>query len=196
MNEKKELTQLSNRELWKLFPILLSAYNDKWPSWYEEERQVMIEELGFSKVLAIHHIGSTAVPGLLAKPTIDILLELADDVDLVEFKEHMKQMNYLFASQKGKPKPHMMFMKGYTLEGFEDKVFHVHVRYAGDWDELYFRDYLREHEDVRWEYAKLKQRHKATYEYDRDGYTNAKTEFVERATQLARAQYKSHHMKR
>jgi GrpB-like predicted nucleotidyltransferase (UPF0157 family) len=77
-------------------------------------------------------------------------------------------------------------MKGYSVHGFADKVFHLRVRYKGDWDELYFRDYLRTRKDIAEKYAQLKLSLISQFEHDRDGYTKAKAEFVKRYTQLAR----------
>jgi len=82
-----------------------------------------------------------------------------------------------------------MFMKGYTPYGFEDHVFHIHVRYSGDWDELYFRDYLLEHPGVAEEYGILKLKLKDKFEHDRDAYTDAKTEFISEVTRLARKEF-------
>lgn len=83
----------------------------------------------------------------------------------------------------------MTFMKGYTLQGFAEKVFHLHVRYVGDWDELYFRDYLRFHPDISQQYGILKVELQQRFEHDRDGYTHAKTDFIKRYTQLARNEF-------
>lgn len=80
----------------------------------------------------------------------------------------------------------MMFMKGYTEKGFSEKVFHLHVRYLGDWDELYFRDYLRSHTDISQAYGDLKIALKDKYEHNRDGYTEAKTEFIRKYTTIAK----------
>lgn len=65
----------------------------------------------------------------------------------------------------------MMFLKGYSNQGFKDQVFHVHVRYNGDWDELHFRDYLLVHPEIAEEYGKLKTELQQKYKYDRDIYT-------------------------
>ena len=83
----------------------------------------------------------------------------------------------------------MSFNKGYAENGFAEKVFHLHVRYAGDNDELYFRDYLLEHPDVAEEYEKMKLKLWKKYEHDRDGYTNAKRKFVKKYTDEARVLY-------
>jgi GrpB-like predicted nucleotidyltransferase (UPF0157 family) len=79
-----------------------------------------------------------------------------------------------------------MFMKGYTAHGFEGQAFHIHVRYRGDWDELYFRDYLISHPEIADEYGKLKSALQKRYEHDRDGYTKAKTDFIKRITKVSR----------
>ena len=70
-------------------------------------------------------------------------------------------------------------------------MFHLHLRYAGNNNELYFRDYLIEHPDTAREYEKLKLKLWKKYEYNRDGYTNAKTEFVKQYTAKARALYEN-----
>ena len=75
----------------------------------------------------------------------------------------------------------------YTSQGFKGQVFHVHVRYSGDWDELYLRDYLLAHPEIADEYGQLKLELMKKYEHDRDGYTYAKTDFIKRITKLARA---------
>ena len=76
--------------------------------------------------------------------------------------------------------------KGYTENGFAAKVYHVHLRYAGDHDELYFRDYLMDHANITREYEKLKLSLWKKYEYDRDQYAEAKTEFVVKYTEQAK----------
>jgi GrpB-like predicted nucleotidyltransferase (UPF0157 family) len=98
----------------------------------------------------------------------------------------LEEQGYFFEKQPQKPAPHMMFMKGYTVQGFAEKVYHLHVRYKGDWDELYFRDYLRANKDIAEKYAQLKLRLISQYEHDRDGYTKAKAEFVKKCTGMAR----------
>ena len=78
-----------------------------------------------------------------------------------------------------------MFVKGYTKEGFKGQVFHVHLRYEGEWDEMLFRDYLREHSEAAVEYEKLKVALAQTFRHDRDGYTEAKSEFIQTVVMIA-----------
>lgn len=70
-----------------------------------------------------------------------------------------------------------------------EKVYHLHVRYKDDWNELYFRDYLMDHPEVAKEYENLKLKLWKKYEHNRDGYTEAKSEFILKYTKKAREQY-------
>lgn len=90
---------------------------------------------------------------------------------------------------KEEPGLNYVFNKGYSKSGFEEKVFHLHVRYLEDWDELYFRDYLKENEDVRDQYANLKLSLIEKYKNNRDGYTEAKTDFIREMTKEARKSF-------
>lgn len=185
----KQLSDMTNAELWALFPIILAEHDPAWEQCYLSESAAVIKAAGPESIARISHIGSTAVNGLLAKPTIDILLEITDDCDTEQLKQRLISVGWIFTAQPDNPAPHMMFLKGYTPQGFAGQAFHLHARYSGGWNELYFRDYLKEHKDVADEYAKLKTKLRKQYEYDRDGYTNAKTEFIEEYTALAREEY-------
>ena len=155
---KKKLEEMTNKELWQLFPIVLVEHDPSWKQEYENEKALLECIIGIENIARISHVGSTAVAGLLAKPTIDILLELKPDVDIAGFVTDMKDKGYIYLPKPGNASLHMTFLKGYTSEGYRGQVFHVHVRYTGDWDELYFRDYLLEHPDVAAEYGRLKHR--------------------------------------
>jgi GrpB-like predicted nucleotidyltransferase (UPF0157 family) len=85
----------------------------------------------------------------------------------------------------------MMFMKGYTEHGFDGQVYHLHVRYYGDWNELYFRDYLMLHEETAREYAVLKHELSAKLEHDREAYAGGKTEFIRRINDKGRKEFGS-----
>lgn len=184
----KSLNEMSNEELWRIFPIILSEHIPKWKENYLTEKMMIVQAVGIQYIVRINHYGSTSVPNLIAKPTIDILLEIKDDADIEKLVSSMQSVGYIYSEQPNNPAPHMMFMKGYTPQGFKGQVFHVHVRYSGDWDELYFRDYLLVHPEIADEYGKLKMELQKKYEHDRDGYTHAKTDFIKRITKLARAE--------
>lgn len=188
--EMKKLSEMTNEELWQLFPIILKEYNEEYKNWYSEEKQNIIYAVGIDNIVRINHIGSTSVDGLIAKPTIDILLEIKVDTDLEQLKASLINTGYIFSSQPDRPKPSMMFLKGYSEQGFLKKVFHLHIRYPGDCDELYFRDYLKEFDDVARQYEKLKLELAKKYKHNRDAYTHAKTEFIKKYTQAAKDRYK------
>lgn len=181
---------MTNAELWELFPIILRVHDPKWEERYRGEKGRLINAAGESNIVRINHIGSTAVPHLTAKPTIDILIEIAHSCDTEKLKEDLVSIGYIYTAQPDNPLRHMMFLKGYTPQGFKGQAFHVHIRYPGDWGELYFRDYLKEHKDIAAEYGMLKAELIKQYEHDRDGYTEAKTEFINRYTDKAREEYK------
>lgn len=177
---------LSYGDLMQLFPVILSEYDPAWPARFTDEKARIQRILGSRVVRRISHIGSTAAPGLVAKPTIDILLEVREDTDNDTLVRYFERMGYGYIPQPQKPPPGMFFMKGYTPDGFSGQVFHVHVRYPGDWNEPYFRDYLNRHPDTAWQYAALKRRLKKEFEFDRDTYTDRKGEFVRSVVKLAR----------
>nr|WP_246579288.1 GrpB family protein [Alkaliphilus flagellatus] len=180
---------MSLEELWKLFPVILKEHNPIWKDWYLQEKKLLMSAIGSQNIERINHIGSTAVNALIAKPTIDILLEITEDSDLKFLVSVIEENGYIFEKQPQKPAPHMMFVKGYKENGFAEKVFHLNVRYLGDWDELYFRDYLRLYADIAQEYGELKISLKGKYEHDRDGYTEAKTEFISKYTTIAKIEF-------
>jgi GrpB-like predicted nucleotidyltransferase (UPF0157 family) len=186
----KNLNEMSDQELWALFPIILTEYRPEWKQNYAKEKAILVQSIGIENIVRITHYGSTAVPGLIAKPTIDILVEIINDCDLQRLISGMQFCGYIYNEQTENPAPHMMFLKGYTPQGFKGQVFHVHIRFGGDWDELYFRDYLLGHPEIADQYGKLKQELQKRYEHDRDAYTNAKTDFIRRITALARAEIK------
>lgn len=185
---KKSLSEMSLEELWKLFPIILKEHNIDYARWYEEEKENLRQIIGTASIRRISHIGSTAVKELLAKPTIDILLEINEDMDVDIIKESLSQNGWICMSEGVMSEFGLVFNKGYTEAGFADKVFHLHIRYSGDHDELYFRDYLATHPDIASEYAHLKRSLSEKYEYNRDAYTKAKTEFVKKYTAKARTE--------
>lgn len=184
----KFLSEMSVEELGKLFPIILSEPDPDWPKIYLDEETQIIRILGLEKIQRIEHIGSTAIPNLKAKPIIDILLEISESTDNDIIIEKLENIGYQFIRKPENPAPHMMFVKGYTLKGFQGQAFHVHVRYFGDWDEPCFRDYLRSNPAAAIEYEKLKLDLAQKYRNNRDIYTDKKSEFIKSVMQKARHQ--------
>lgn len=171
--------------LGRLFPIILREHDAEWKMRYDEEAAFLQSLLGDS-IIRISHIGSTAVAGLLTKPTIDILLEVEPELDIDTLTRTMTGLGYI---ENHAQCDIITYIKGYTPRGFEGQAYHIHLRHSDDWDELYFRDYLNAHPNIASEYASLKQTLQQQYTHDRDGYTNAKGDFVSKHTALARAQF-------
>ncbi len=177
---------MSRAELGRLFPVSISESDPEWPVLFEAEKAVLADSLGAEIAGRIEHVGSTAVPGLVAKPVIDVLLEIAQDADLSLLRERMGALGYEVNERPENPPPCLMFVKGYTPEGYRGQAYHVHVRYPGDWDEIVFRDFLRSHPKDARSYAELKLALAELHRNDREAYTEAKTDFVRDAVRRAR----------
>ena len=161
----KNLSEMSLEELWQLFPIILTAHQDCWKEWYLEEEALL--KAVFSQQTRINHIGSTAVSSIWAKPIIDILVEVPKGSSLLYYKDLLVRNDYICMAENEKGRS---FNKGYTEKGFAERVFHLHLRYAGDNNELYFRDFLNDFPDVAQEYEKLKLSLWKEFEHNRDAY--------------------------
>ena len=191
MNE--DLNKFTTEELGKLFPITIEEYNPEWRNLFEQEKINIIRILGKEISLRIEHFGSTAIPNILAKPTIDILVEIPTSLAISnEIIQRMKNYNYNYILRNDCPPPYMMFVKGYTHSGFVGQCYHIHMGPAyhdGLWDRLYFRDYLIENMKELKEYENLKNSLSKKYKYDREKYTEGKKEFINRITNIAKKYY-------
>ena len=158
---RKELTEMTLEELWQLFPIILTEHKSYWADWYRED-------------------------GIMAKPIIDILIVVNSSDNLHNVANILQKQGYIIMSTIDK---RISLNKGYSTKGFEERVFHLHLRLAGDTDEIYFRDYLKMHQDIAKEYEKLKLSLFEKYRNNRDAYTEKKTEFVTFYTKLAKQRF-------
>ena len=167
-------------ELWELFPIVLTPYNPLWSVWAEEEIRWLSTALSeYSPI--INHIGSTAIPDIQAKPIVDILVEVSPEIEWQPIMEILEHGGYIRMSESG---TRISFNKGYTPAGYADKVFHVHMHRTGDNDEILFRDYLIAHPKSAKDYEALKLSLLPKCRNDRDGYTEAKSEFITKIMKL------------
>ena len=171
---------LTTEQIGKLFPIRIEPYNPNWETFFEQEK-VLILNLLDELVVNIEHIGSTSVAGLPAKPAIDILVEvlqLNDEIKQIITKK-MKVLGYE-NMQNSEKKNSMTFGKGYDTDSVGAQTYHTHFREKGEMpqDEVFFRDYLRQHPDTRDEYAKLKYTLAKKYQFNREEYTQGKSEFI------------------
>ena len=186
----KDLRNLTRNELGLLFPIILSAPKPKWRNLFVQEKDHLITLLGDEIVLRVEHIGSTAVPNLVAKPTIDLLVEIPKTKDVENLIiDTLTSPEYRYIHDQTK---HLMFVKGYTPKGFMGQCYHIHMGPKDDtdlWDQIYFRDYLILNPAVANEYVILKKELASKYTNDRDAYTEAKTDFIKDTTEMAKKHY-------
>lgn len=182
----KKLSEMTLEELWMLFPIRLTEHDDGWVRQFEEMAAFLSENLSSFRIVRISHIGSTAVKDIWAKPIVDILIEIAPNENMVTVDETIQSIGFTKMSESD---GRISYNSGYTECGFAEKVFHLHLRYAGDNDELYFRDYLGDNPVIAAEYQQLKLDLWHRYEHNRDAYTDSKTEFVKKHTADAKKQY-------
>ncbi|MBO8172852.1 MAG: GrpB family protein [Bacillaceae bacterium] len=178
---------MNKEELGKLYPVKVVPYDPNWVSFFKNEKDTLLTILGPALALRIEHIGSTAVPGLSAKPTIDILVEIPNKAGIRDaIMNRMTRNHYIHMKEQ---KQHLMFVKGYTPTGLEEISFHVHMGPEDQdflWDRIYFRDFLRMHPSVAGEYERLKLKLAQTFRNDREAYTEHKTEFVSKITKRAK----------
>lgn len=186
----KDLNKMTTDELGQLFPIIIVDYNPDWPKLASIELKNIIKSVGKDNVSRIEHIGSTAIQGLCAKPTIDFLLEILNITNCDRLIKQLEKIDYHYIPKPENPAPHMLFAKGYSESGIIGQTFHIHVRYPGDWDEIVFRDYLIKNQSVTAEYSKLKRKLADEFQHDREKYTDSKTTFIKKTTLTARKEKK------
>jgi GrpB-like predicted nucleotidyltransferase (UPF0157 family) len=157
-------------------PIVISEYDPRWPALFCELRDALPAGLRMC-ARSIEHVGSTAVPGLAAKPIIDIDVVVADEADVAEAIAMLAAAGYPHKGDAGVPgreafdqPPHLPEHHLYLcVEGAGPLVAHLRLR-----------DHLRANPGTAREYAALKRELTAAYGDDREGYTEAKTVFIER----------------
>ncbi len=132
MSEKLE--EMSSEELWQLFPIFLVEHNKEWIQWYDEERKEILSAMPKGCMRRISHIGSTAISGIWAKSIVDILVEVNGRDELGFVKDSLINSGWLCMNMT---ESRVALNKGYTEQGFAERVFHLHIRFSGDNDELF-----------------------------------------------------------
>ncbi len=179
------LEDMSLEKLWELFPITFIDNNANFKDIYLEEEN-NLKSLLDNYITRISHIGSTSIQNIKTKPIVDILIEI-DFNNKNVVKDILLKGGYILMNESFDK---MSFNKGYTINGYADKVFHIHIKRSGDCDELYFRDYLNEDQLKAKEYEKLKLELFNICKPNRDLYTDGKRKFVNEIVNLAREKYK------
>jgi len=156
-------------------PVRIVPYDPSWPGRFAAECEVLAEALGDVAVGGIHHVGSTAVPGLAGKPIIGILVGVADLESSRATFPVLSRLGYCYAPYRADE------MHWFCKPHPSRRTHHLHLvpvgsqRYA---DELAFRDLLRAEPARAAAYEDLKRTLAARFEADRDAYTEAKGDFI------------------
>jgi GrpB-like predicted nucleotidyltransferase (UPF0157 family) len=158
-------------------PVHLVPYDPSWPSAFEQERVLLERLLAPWRRGPIEHVGSTAVPGLLAKPVIDVMVGVASLAESEPAKPVLERAGYHHAEYKTE------VMHWFCKPSFALRTHHVHLipHESPLWRErLAFRDLLRTNAVVAQQYAELKTDLARRHEFDREAYTESKYPFIQR----------------
>jgi GrpB-like predicted nucleotidyltransferase (UPF0157 family) len=174
--------------------IAISPYDPCWPESFRHEKEHLRSCLPADLVGRIEHFGSTAVPGLAAKPIVDMLVEVTD---LQATRERIAPVlesqgyDYFWRPTHGDDGPpfYAWFIKREPRTGATHHIHMVEGHFAEHWDRLLFRDYLIDHPEVAKEYEGLKVRLASVSTPDRVAYTRGKTKFIAQVTEQAKRYY-------
>ncbi|MDQ0252716.1 GrpB-like predicted nucleotidyltransferase (UPF0157 family) [Evansella vedderi] len=153
--------------------VFLIPWTNKWEKEFIVEKERMQNKIG-KYIVAVHHIGSTAIKNLSAKPIIDIAVELKDFEDGDKCRTPLEELGYSYKGTRVLPDRHY-FTKG------DPRTHQIHMYQSGNrylLEQLFFRDYLRENETARNQYEKLKQELISASQGNKHKYAQDKTDFV------------------
>jgi GrpB-like predicted nucleotidyltransferase (UPF0157 family) len=160
--------------------VRLAPYSSEWPKLFDKEKKLLRSLIG-KYVIDIQHIGSTAIPGMMAKPIIDIGIAIAQFEEGERCIKPIESLGYQYKGENGIPKRHY-FAKGVP------RTHHIHMLEidSDEWKKhIAFRDFLRGNEEMAGKYAQLKRRLAEEFKTDRLAYTEGKSEFVNTVLYMA-----------
>lgn len=163
--------------------VVLSEHKPEWYQLFEEERANLATVLG-TFALSIEHIGSTAIPGIKAKPILDLMVAIPTFDDWEQYKEPLSLLLYEFRRDFREDQQHILFVKGPE----ENRTHYLKLTELDSefWKEhLIFRDYLTTHPERAQEYQELKESLLAEHSGDRGPYTEGKKQFVQETLRQA-----------
>ncbi len=170
-------------------PIIVVAYDPKWPALYDEEKSRILAALA-KREACLEHFGSTSIPGLAAKPVIDIAMGIQQLDQASQYITVLESLGYVYMPELEAELPERRFLWRVAPGG---QRYHISLTeiHRPVWEQpLAFRDYLRLHPEAAAEYGKLKEKLAAQSGSDIGAYIYGKTEFVERILQAANTQVK------
>lgn len=163
-------------------PVILEEYDSSWPSKFEEEKDHLMSIAGEWHHGSIEHVGSTAVPGMIAKPVIDVMFGVKS------LEESKPAIDVLVAHgyEYWPYKTEVMHWFCKPSDAFRTHHLHLITFESPLWKErIKFRDLLRSDENVAGQYANLKRELATTYKEDREAYTEKKWPFIQQVLQRA-----------
>ena len=163
-------------------PVILEKYDSSWPSKFEEEKEYLMAVAGKWHFGSIEHVGSTAVPGMVAKPVIDVMFGVKTLDESRPAIEVLVEAGYEYWPYKTE------VMHWFCKPSDVFRTHHLHlIPYESPlWQErIKFRELLRSDDKVATEYANMKRELAATYREDREAYTDKKWPFIQRVLQSA-----------
>lgn len=182
-------------------PVVIADYDPGWPRKFDAERDLIVRTCGVGAFVQIEHVGSTSVPGLAAKPIIDMMPGLRSLDDAPPLISPLESLGYEYVpafEHDTSSGPGMPLRRYFRKDENGARAYHLHIVEVGSpfWVEhLLFRDYLRAHPEVATEYARLKRELAAGFNAALTpasdinvGYTDRKTDFIEMIKARARAE--------
>ena len=169
-------------------PVRIVPYDPAWPERFEDERRVLEEALAPWIVAGVHHIGSTAVPGLAAKPIVDVMVGVESLEASLPARPAAEAVGYVWAPYR--PEEFHWFCKPSPAHRTHHLILvpRDHPTFAA---RLAFRDALRDDPALAAEYEALKRRLAEAHVHDREAYTDGKADFVVRMTRAALAKQRA-----
>lgn len=169
--------------------VQLVEYDSRWPELFLSEAKRVKSVLPAELVVSVDHFGSTSIPGLAAKPIIDILVSVRSVPEAREIAvQPLASIGYAFWSDNPR-RDHLFFVKGLPPAAAH-RTHHIHMLEPGSdmRAQLLFRDYLRSHSDEASRYGDLKLELMARHSNDREAYTAAKSTYIDQIIVKARAE--------
>lgn len=164
------------------YTIEIVDYDPAWPDLFEREAERMRTVVG-DHVISIEHVGSTSVPGLAAKPIVDIC-PVVDDMDTARtVSDLLDETDWPLARERS-DRPWIEHER--VAESGQEYNVHIRPRESAVESYLLLREYLRDHPETRDEYARIKREAAEKYPHDVGSYTEAKSDIIERAKKRAR----------
>jgi GrpB-like predicted nucleotidyltransferase (UPF0157 family) len=169
--------------------VRIVPYDPQWPNDYDVEQRRIVDAIG-DAIVSLDHIGSTAVPGLGGKPIVDIMSGVRNLGDAERCLHRLSEIGYTEVTPEPQ-EPDWHFCLSKRVATPRPRLLNVHLHLvnhgSAHWEKhLRFRDYLRAHPSVAHEYFDLKLRLASLHGSDREGYTNAKSAFIDAVVVKAR----------